>query len=161
MGADHFRSSAVFLTAAHPKQTDGPDIHNGVSIDQLYAQSAGKDTPCDSLQLGIENVDPTGSYGFHYNAVYADAISWASATEPLAAEINPRVIFEKLFGRAAGASVLDSTAGAAARLKAALGPGDAGRVEDFRAAVRDVERRIQPRRNVTPRRRSANCSERL
>lgn len=143
VGADHFRSSAVFLTATHPRQTDGPDIRNGVSIDQLYAKGQGQDTPLPSIQLGIENVDPTGSYAFRYNAVYSDAISWASPTQPLRAEINPCVVFEKLFGSSGTGSVLDRTAPDAARLRSRLGPADARRVEQFRSDVRDVERRIQ------------------
>jgi len=144
VGADHFRSSAVFLTAAHPKQTDGADLRNGISIDQLYAQAAAQDSPCPSLQLGIEMVDPTGSYGFHYSAAYSDAISWASPTTPLHAEINPRVVFEKLFGSApAAGSVLDGTAHDAAQLKSTVGPGDARRIEEYRAEIRGVERRIQ------------------
>jgi hypothetical protein len=154
VGADHFRSSAVFLTATHPKQTDGADVWNGVSIDQLYAQARGQDTEWPSLQMGIESVDPTGSYGFAYSPVYSDAISWASPTTPLRAEINPRVVFEKLFGaaRPAGAgSILDGTAEDTARLQTMLGPGDVRRVEQFRADIRDVERRIQAieKRNAT------------
>ena len=144
VGADHFRSSAVFLTAAHPKQTDGPDVRNGVSIDQLYAQAIAQDTPCcPSIQLGIESVDPTGSYGFRYSAAYSDAISWASPTAPLRAEINPRMVFEKLLDRLSTAgSILDGTAQSAAHFDL-LGPSDARRIEQFRADVRDVERRIQ------------------
>ena len=151
VGADHFRSSAVFLTAAHPKQTDGADVCNGVSIDQIYAQTAAHfaldptDTACPSIQLGIESVDPTGSYGFRYSAVYSDAISWASPTTPLRAEINPRVVFEKLFGAAhpEAGSILDGTASDTAKLQSTLGPSDARRVEQYRADIRDVELRIQ------------------
>ena len=144
VGADHFRSSAVFLTAAHPKQTDGADLRNGISIDQLYAQTAAQDSPCPSIQLGIEMVDPTGSYGFHYSAAYSDAISWASPTTPLHSEINPRVVFEKLFGSAPSAgSILDGTAHDTAQLKSRVGPGDARRIEAYRAEIRGVERRIQ------------------
>jgi hypothetical protein len=144
VGADHFRSSAVFLTAAHPKQTDGADLRNGISIDQLYAQTAAQDSPCPSIQLGIEMVDPTGSYGFHYSAAYSDAISWASPATPLHAEINPRVVFEKLFGSVpAAGSVLDGTTHDAAQLKSTVGPSDARRIEEYRAEIRDVERRIQ------------------
>jgi Protein of unknown function (DUF1552) len=143
VGADHFRSSAVFLTATHPKQTDGSDVRNGVSIDQLYAQSFGQDTPRPSIQLGIECVDPTGSYGFSYSAVYSDAISWASPTTPLPAVINPRVVFENLFGRGSGSSILDGTAPGVRRLQSVLGAGDVRRLYRFLADVRDVERRIQ------------------
>src|ERR1035438_8979703 len=69
-GADHFRSSAVFLTAAHARQTAGPDISNGISIDQLYAQRLGRDTPLHSIQLSIENIGLSGSCGFNYSCVY-------------------------------------------------------------------------------------------
>ena len=58
IGGDHFRSSAVFLTQAHPRQTEGSDIHVGVSMDQIYAQRFGQDTPIPSLQLCVENVAP-------------------------------------------------------------------------------------------------------
>src|SRR5262249_25162157 len=57
IGGDHFRSSAVFLTQVHPKQTEGSDVHVGVSLDQMYAQKFGQDTPIPSMQLCIENVD--------------------------------------------------------------------------------------------------------
>src|SRR5205823_14392655 len=77
VGADHFRSSAVFLTATHPKQTDGPDYSGGISIDQLYAQQFADNTPIPSIQLGIEHVEATNSCGFTYNCIYSDAISWA------------------------------------------------------------------------------------
>jgi uncharacterized protein DUF1552 len=144
VGADHFRSSAVFLTAAHPKQTDGVDLRNGISIDQLYAQTIAQDSPCPSIQLGVELVDPTGSYGYRYSAAYSDAISWGSPTTPLHAEINPRVVFEKLFGSApAAGSILDLTARDAESLKSAVGLTDARRIEQYQAEIRDVERRIQ------------------
>jgi hypothetical protein len=151
VGADHFRSSAVFLTGTHPKQTDGPDVRNGISIDQLYARGCAQDTQVPSIRLGIERVDPTGSYGFHYNAVYSDAISWASPTEPLTAEINPRVVFERLFGKSRKGSVLDETTEAAARLRRVLGPDDTRRLDQFLFDARDVERRIQTieRHNAT------------
>jgi hypothetical protein len=144
VGADHFRSSAVFLTAAHPKQTAGADLRNGISIDQLYAQTIAQDSPCPSIQLGVELVDPTGSYGYRYSAAYSDAISWASPTTPLPAEINPRVVFEKLFGSApATGSILDLTARDTEPLKSTVGPNDARRIEQYQAEIRDVERRIQ------------------
>ena len=143
VGADHFRSSAVFLTAAHPKQTGGADVHTGVSLDQLYAQAHAGETPLASIQLGIERADPTGSNAFNYNPVYSDAISWASAAKPLMPEINPRVVFEKLFGTSHRGSVLDATAPDAARLRSLLGPGDTRRLDQFQSDVRAVERRIE------------------
>ena len=138
-GADHFRSSAVFLTAAHPKQ--GSDIRNGVSIDQLYAQR--QDTRLPSIQLCIENIGLSGSCGFDYSCIYSETISWASPTKPLPMEVNPRIAFEKLFGAVAGGSVLDGIAEDRARLKNSLGAGDRVRVDSYFDDVRGIERRIQ------------------
>src|SRR5579864_5572632 len=97
-GADHFRSSAVYLTASHPKMTEGSDYFAGTSIDQLYAQQLGQDTPLPSIQLCIEMVDASGACDYGYACVYADTISWASPTEPLPMTLDPRMAFENLFG---------------------------------------------------------------
>src|SRR6187549_4272437 len=77
IGADHFRSSAVFLTQSHPKQTQGSDVRAGVSLDQLYAQKFGQETPIPSMQLCIEAVDQAGGCSYGYSCVYTDTISWA------------------------------------------------------------------------------------
>jgi len=147
-GADHFRSSAVFLTAAHAKQTAGPDIFNGTSIDQLYAQQLGQDTPLPSIQLSIENIALSGSCGFNYSCVYSETISWASPTAPLPMIVNPRVAFEDLFAkagscRAAQRSVVDEIAPDAARLQRCLGAADRGRLNTWLEEIRGIERRIQ------------------
>lgn len=145
VGADHFRSSAVFLTGAHPRQTAGADVFNGVSIDQLYAQRFGQDTRLPSIQLCIENVDPGNTCGWSYGCVYTNTISWASPTRPLPMTINPRVAFEKLFGtpETGSASVLDDVAPDASRLERLLGPADRNRLDEHLSAVRDVEQRIE------------------
>src|SRR5262249_39079716 len=78
IGGDHFRSSAVFLTQSHPKQTEGNDVFAGTSLDQLYAQKFGQDTPIPSMQLSIENVDQAGGCTYGYSCIYTDTISWAS-----------------------------------------------------------------------------------
>jgi hypothetical protein len=152
VGADHFRSSAVFLTATHPKQTGGSDFFGGISIDQLYAQR--QDTPWPSIQLGIEHLEPTNSCGFTYNCIYSDAISWASPTTPLPPTINPRIGFENLLGnrgpaaarasaQRAGRSILDGIVPDATRLQNTLGPGDRSRLSQYLEEVRGIERRIQ------------------
>ena len=147
VGADHFRSSAVFLTATHPKQTDGADIAGGVSIDQLYARQCGRDTRLPSIQLGIEFLEPTNSCGFTYSCIYSDAISWASPSTPLLPEINPRVVFENLFGDGTPGqrtgSVLDGASAPAARLKNRVGTADRNRVDRHLEEIRAVERRIE------------------
>src|SRR5579862_9240694 len=92
-GADHFRSSATYLTASHPKQTEGSDVRCGISLDQMYAQAHGQDTPLPSIQLCIENVDASGSCGYNYSCVYSDTISWSSPVTPLPMTIDPRMAF--------------------------------------------------------------------
>jgi uncharacterized protein DUF1552 len=156
IGGDHVRSSAVFLTQSHPKQTEGADVRAGVSLDQLYAQRFGQDTPLPSLQLCIEPVDQAGGCGFGYSCVYTDAISWASPTRPLPMIRNPRVVFDTLFGvygsgttaeerrarRGEDRSILDWVLRSAASLRAQLGAGDRARLDDYLENVREIERRI-------------------
>ena len=78
IGGDHFRSSAVFLTQSHPKQTEGNDVYAGTSLDQMYAKQFGQDTAIPSMQLSIENVDQAGGCTYGYSCIYTDTISWAS-----------------------------------------------------------------------------------
>src|SRR6202140_5179241 len=138
-GADHFRSSAVYLTAAHPKMTEGSDYFAGTSLDQLYAQKFGQDTPLPSLQLCIEMVDASGACDYHYACVYADTISWESPTKPLPMTLDPRMAFENLFGEGGSpedrlqrgkvnTSILDWIKHDVARLQKNLGPSDRHRL---------------------------------
>ena len=88
----------MFLTQAHPKQTQGSDIHAGTSIDQIVAQKIGHETPIPSMQLCIENVDQAGGCFYGYSCAYTDSISWASPSEPLPMIRDPRLVFDQLFG---------------------------------------------------------------
>jgi hypothetical protein len=153
-GADHFRSSAVYLTAAHPKMTEGSDYFAGTSIDQLYAQQFGQDTPLPSIQLCIEMVDASGACDYGYACVYADTISWASPTQPLPMTLDPRMAFESLFGEGGtpeerlarqkvNRSILDWISQDVARLQKGLGPSDRNRLNQYLDDVREIERRIQ------------------
>jgi hypothetical protein len=153
-GADHFRSSAVFLTAAHPKQTEGSDVRAGTSIDQLYAQRFGDDTPLPSLQLAIENVDAAGTCGFNYACVYSGPISWSSPTTPMPMTIDPRMAFENLFGEGgtaaeraarqrANRSILDGITREISRFRQDLGASDRHRLNTYLESVREIERRIE------------------
>ncbi|MGV3709687.1 MAG: DUF1552 domain-containing protein [Gemmatimonas sp.] len=154
IGGDHFRSSAVYLTQMHPKQTEGSDVKVGTSLDQLYANKFGQDTPIPSMQLCIENVDQAGGCAYGYACVYTDSISWKSPTEPLPVIRDPRVAFEKLFGvggtsaeraerRRTRRSILDFVSGEMGSLKAQLGPEDRARLDRYLTEIREVERRIQ------------------
>jgi hypothetical protein len=157
IGGDHFRSSACFLTQAHPKQTAGADVEIGTSLDQLYAARFGQDTPLPSMQLCIENVDQGGGCGHGYSCVYTDTISWATPTRPLPMIRDPRVVFDQMFGvfgtgtsdaerragRADDRSILDWLGGAVDRLKRDLGAADRARLDDYRDNIREIERRLQ------------------
>ena len=154
VGGDHWRSSAVFLTQEHPKLTTGADVECGVSLDQLYAQRFGQETPIPSMQLCIENVDQAGGCSYGYSCVYTDSISWASPEEPLPMIRDPRVVFDTLFGvgatpgerrerRAEDKSILDWLGDAVARLNKDLGAADKARLADYLQDVREIERRIE------------------
>jgi hypothetical protein len=154
IGGDHFRSSAVFLTQCHPKQTQGSDVFVGTSLDQMYAQRFGQETAIPSMQLCIENVDQAGGCSYGYSCVYTDSISWASPTEPLPMIRDPRVVFDTLFGvgatpgerrerRAEDKSILDWLGDAVARLNKDLGAADRARLADYLDDVREIERRIE------------------
>jgi hypothetical protein len=154
IGGDHFRSSAVFLTQMHPKQTQGSDVHVGTSLDQYYAKKFGQDTPIPSMQLCIENVDQAGGCSYGYSCTYTDSISWADSNTPLPMVRDPRVVFDQLFGvgatpgegrerRAEDRSILDWLSGSVARLQRELGTADRARMNDYLENVREIERRIQ------------------
>jgi hypothetical protein len=154
IGGDHFRSSAVFLTQAHPRQTKGSNVLVGTSLDQHYAKRFGQDTSIPSMQLCIESVDQAGGCSYGYSCVYTDTISWASPTEPLPMIRDPRYAFDQLFGvgatpaeraarRLEDRSILDTITAAVARLRKDLGPADRARLSEYLDDVREIERRIQ------------------
>ncbi len=154
IGGDHFRSSAVFLTQSHPKQTEGSDVFVGTSLDQIHANRFGQGTPIPSMQLCIENVDQAGGCAYGYSCVYTDSISWSSPTEPLPMIRDPRVAFDMLFGaggtpeerarrRRTSGSILDWITEDMARMRRRLGPADHARVDRYLENVREIERRIQ------------------
>ena len=153
-GGDHFRSSCAFLTAAHAKMTEGSDIFCGTSIDQIYAQKFGQDTPLPSIQLCIENIDGSGACDYGYSCVYSDTISWASPSSPLPMTRDPRQAFESLFGdggtpaqrlarQQTNASILDMISRRVTRLRKDLPAGDRSRLDAYLEDVREIERRIQ------------------
>ena len=154
IGGDHFRSSSVFLTQSHPKQTESSDVYVGTSLDQLYANRFGQGTPIPSMQLCIENVDQAGGCAYGYSCVYTDSISWASPTEPQPMIRDPRVAFDLLFGaggtpeersrrRRTSSSILDWITEDMGRMRRQLGPNDFARVDRYLDNVREIERRIQ------------------
>ena len=154
IGGDHFRSSAVFLTQSHPKQTQGSDVHVGTSIDQIYAQKYGQQTAIPSMQLCIEAVDQAGGCAYGYSCVYTDTISWSSPDQPLPMVRDPRVAFDQLFGvgatpaeraanRRADKSILDWITTEVAGLRRQLSTSDRARLNEYLDDIREIERRIQ------------------
>jgi len=156
VGGDHARSSAVFLTQAHPKQAEGAGVEAGTSLDQIYARRVGQTTPIPSMQLCIEKSDQGGGCGYGYSCVYTDTISWASPTRPLPMVRDPRVVFDTVFGvlrrgetpeartkaLADDRSILDWMTTAIARLRMTLGASDRARLTEYLDTVREIERRI-------------------
>jgi hypothetical protein len=154
VGGDHFRSSAVFLTQSHPKQTQGSDLFVGTSLDQLHAQAFGQENILPSLQLCIEPNDKGGGCDYNYSCSYTDSISWASPTEPLPMIRNPRTAFDMLFGAGGSAeeraarrkthsSILDWVTSEVAEINQNLGAVDRQRIDRYLENVREIERRIQ------------------
>ena len=161
---DHARSAASFLTGAHPHKTDGKDIYNGVSVDQAAAAKLGRLTRFPSLELGCERSAQAGNCDSGYSCAYTSNISWRSPTSPLSKEVNPRAVFDRLFGPAemladAGTmyswsarrverdrrrkSILDFAAEDAAALRRKLDSSDGRKLDEYLYAVREVERRVQ------------------
>jgi uncharacterized protein DUF1552 len=155
-GGDHARAGATWLTGVHPKKTEGADIHAGVSADQIAAREMGKQTQFGSLEIGVEGPSLAGGCDSGYSCAYTNTISWSSDTTPNPMEVNPRALFERLFGdgdstdaasrldwmRQRG-SVLDFVKGSVDRMETRLGQGDRRKLTEYLEAIRDIERRIQ------------------
>jgi hypothetical protein len=151
---DHARAQTVWLSGTHPKWTEGADVRNGVTADQLAAQRLGADTPLMSLELGLEQNYLVGNCDNGYSCVYLNTMSWRNDTTPLPVEVDPRVLFERMFGDGGSAanrrarlredqSLLDWVTSDIARLQGRLGATDRAKVDEYLDAVREIERRIQ------------------
>ncbi len=155
-GGDHARSGASFLTGAHPRKTNGADIKNGVSVDQVAAQANGHQTRFASLELGMEGSSQSGDCDSGYSCAYSSNLAWRNEVSPLAKENDPRAVFDRLFGsgnkindgknRAARTdrrkSVLDFALEDAKTLKKKLGGADQRKLDEYFYAIRDVENRL-------------------
>ncbi len=154
VNSNHAVSAACWLTGVAPKRTDGPDFRAGTSIDQVVASQIGQDTTFPSMELATE--DFTGLVGAcdpGYSCAYMNTLNWQSPTTPLPMEINPRVVFERMFGGGSTAedrlwrmrtdrSLLDFVTADLRQLSSGLGAADRGRLDDYLGHVREIERRI-------------------
>jgi hypothetical protein len=154
---DYGRAGAAYLTGMHPKKTFGKEIQAGVSIDQIVANAIGPQTRFPSLQLSCEDGIQGGNCDNGYSCAYSNSISWRTPSTPNPPEIQPRAVFERLFGspetdldpvRRARmerykCSILDSVMDDTRRLQGTLGPSDRRKVDEYLYAIREIEGRIQ------------------
>src|ERR1043166_5925988 len=153
-GADHWVASA-FLCANKPKKTAGADVYNGTTIDQIIAQKIGQETLLPSMQLAVEDPGANSSNcGEGYSCTYTNTISWSSPTQPLPMELNPQVVFERMFGdgttvdqpaarRKRDRSILDSINSSLSRLKKDVSSSDRATLDGYTENVREIERRLE------------------
>ena len=154
---DHARAAASFLTGVHPKKTDGADIRNGISVDQVAADLVGGRTRFASIELGVEHGRLAGNCDSGYSCAYSNSISWRSETTPMPPEVNPRLVFERLFGRPGDSddpvarakrkryekSILDFVQHDTRKLQSELGPTDRRKLDEYLTGVREIEKRIE------------------
>src|SRR5215472_1584269 len=153
-GADHWVASA-FLCADKPKKTAGADVYVGTTIDQIIAQKIGTENLMPSMQLAVEDPGANSSNcGEGYSCAYTNTISWSSPTDPLPMELNPQVVFERMFGdgsspaqraarRKRDGSILDSLTGSLSRLRNESSASDKVVLDGYATNVREIERRLQ------------------
>jgi hypothetical protein len=159
-GADHW-VAAAFLCADKPKKTAGADVRAGHTIDQIIAEKIGRETLLPSVEISVE--DPgsgSSNCGEGYSCVYTNTIAWASPTTPLPMELNPQVVFERMFGsgstpeqrvarRERSQSILDAITGKIATLRQEISVPDRSRLDSFTENVREIERRLTIAANAT------------
>lgn len=151
-GGDHARALAAFLTGVQPRKTDGTDIRAGVSIDQIAASRIGDQTRLASLEIGTEHGSMAGNCDSGYSCVYSSTMSWRSATQPLPKEVNPKLVFERMFGGndvdrakrdAARKSILDFVRDDTRDLAGKLSSNDQRKLDEYFSSIRDIEQRIE------------------
>src|ERR1700730_11692652 len=157
--AVHSLSPTTWLSGVRPKPTQGVDAYAGVTADQIAAQQIGQDTMLPSMELATE--DHSGLIGAcdrDYGCIYMNTLSWRTPTTPLPMEINPRKVFERMFGQGGSAaaraartrqdrSILDAITEQAADLQRTLGAHDRATVDQYLENVREIERQVQTASN--------------
>jgi hypothetical protein len=152
-GGDHARALGAFLTGSQPRKTDGTDIRAGVSVDQVAASAIGDQTRLSSLEIGCESGAMAGNCDSGYSCVYSSTMSWKSATQPLPKEVNPKLVFDRLFGggsaaerakaRAQRQSVIDLVREDYKDLNGRVGRQDQQKLDEYISSVRDIEVRLE------------------
>ena len=167
-GGDHARASATYLTGVCPKKSNSAELQVGISVDQLAAQAIGSQTRLPSLELGCEATRSVGGCDGGYSCAYMNNMSWRNATTPVPPEMNPRSVFERLYGsldvnpdpkvqerlNENRKSVLDYVNERTRQLVGTLGPPDRRKIDEYLTAIREIEKRIErterENRELTP-----------
>ena len=154
---DHARASATFLTGCQARKTKGADIKVGVSVDQIAAEKVGKYTRLPSLELSCDKGRIAGECDSGYSCAYQFNLSWKTESTPMPPEVDPRLVFDRLFSNGIAEetgesrakrdlynqSILDLVTEDASRLKSKLGYTDRHKLDEYLTAVRELEQRIQ------------------
>jgi Protein of unknown function (DUF1552) len=162
-GGGHAKASGSFLSSAQPKYTAGADVRAGVTFDQIAARQWAAETRVSSIQLGCEDSRMVGNCDTGSSCAYTNTLSWRDADKPMAVEVNPRSVFERLFGtvdpsldpatRSRRAlyrkSILDNTLDSTQSLVKNLGAADRRKIDEYLTSVREVEKRIAAAENDT------------
>ncbi|MEI9813526.1 MAG: DUF1552 domain-containing protein [Acidobacteriota bacterium] len=153
--AVHSLSPTTWLSGVRPKPTQGVDAYAGITADQVAAQHIGQDTVLPSMELAIEDASGLiGACDRDYGCIYMNTLSWRTPTTPMPMEINPRKVFERMFGQGGTAqqravrrhedqSILDAIQGEAKSLQLTLGAQDKNTMNEYLENVREIERRIE------------------
>lgn len=161
-GGDHARALATFLTGTQARKTDGADIRAGVSIDQLAAHEFGKSTRFASLEVGADAGGQSGNCDSGYSCAYSSNIAWRNESQPVPKEVDPKLIFDRLFtfgrpGESVEArarrerynkSILDMVRDDARRLQSNVGVADRRKLDEYLTAIRELEVRIDKAANA-------------
>ncbi|MFN4259679.1 MAG: DUF1552 domain-containing protein [Gemmataceae bacterium] len=153
---DHARAMSAFLTGAQPRKTHGADIRAGISLDQLVAQRIGRETRFASLEIGCEGSRQVGNCDSGYSCAYSSCIAWRTESTPLPKEIDPRLVFERLFSGTArdevkaarqkreqyNKSILDFVMEDTSQLRGQLGANDQRKLDEYLSSIREIEHRL-------------------
>ncbi len=152
---DHGRCCAAYLTGVQPRKTM-VDIKSGISFDQIVANQVGRNTRFPSLEVGMEDARQAGDCDSGYSCAYTNNLSWRSETQPLPPTLNPRLLFERLFGTGTATtpeararqnkyrrSILDFVTDDTKKLESDLGPSDRRKLDEYLSSIREIEHQIE------------------
>ncbi|MBL8822918.1 MAG: DUF1552 domain-containing protein [Planctomycetia bacterium] len=143
---DHARAMSAFLTGSQPKKTAGADIRIGMSVDQVAASQLGHHTKLPSLEIGCDKGMNAGNCDSGYSCAYSNNLSWRSEQTPMPKEVDPKQLFERLYGTPKNhderRSVLDAVLHDAHSLEKQLGGSDKRKLDEYLTSIREMESRL-------------------